>query len=336
MPLQGIDAVSVNAASEAALKDPAIRFAIVKSTEGQGWRNTAYPALKKLARDNGKLFGAYHYAWTNQDPVLEAKNFVEYSALEPGDVAVLDIERQSDLPTSGSAEIKAWWERAVRFSITWLEQVSAAIGVKPIVYVNNYWRNSLLTYATADQKAKLTSYPLWLAQPGTMGTFTANAQWGVDIHQYSFETGIDRNWYAHNEEQWVALTIPKPVVVTEPTDLDKILSAIGSLDSKFDTTTESVLDVLDSVTVLGVAFEEADIKTDTLLSSNAALAAQIETVKVALTDVSDTNYLGIKSMLIDGFAQLKTQNEEIPAVIADAVGKGLSGFSLSVTYPTKN
>lgn len=316
MPLLGFDAVNVNTLSTAAMADPSRRFFFAKATEGMGWKAPDYANLRARAETAGKLFGAYHYAWPNQDPLAEAQNFLGYSALKPGEIAVFDIERQTDFPTSGlAADERAWWQRNIKFSVTWLTEVAKALGVKPVIYINRYWRTELLKYSTAEQRAFLTSHPLWLADPtGVGGQYGDIAEWPATFHQYIMGTGIDNNWFKYDEAKWFALAIPKPVV---PKTLDDIFNEIAKMQTQF---TATLSDLTNRVNALDTA---------TTVNKNvlAAVQTQLNTVGTTVNSTSAKAYNieikmdNVAGRLEDGLAVLNdiALETEQNSVKADAL-----------------
>lgn len=181
------------ATTQAAVADPANDFIIVKASEGMGGSNDSYAAQRTAA--GSKFLGAYHFAWTGQDPLKEAENFITRAALRPGDMAFLDAEKYNDTDPID-------WAKSVNFCLTWLDTVKARTGVTPLVYVNWNWIKGLRTAATVAQWERLVAYPLWLAQwtnvPGKFDTVSPKAGsakgWPVLLHQYGVIDGLDRNY----------------------------------------------------------------------------------------------------------------------------------------------
>jgi lysozyme len=369
MTLLGFDAVNVNTTSSAALADTKMRFVFAKSTEGQGWKAPDYANLRQRAADAGKLFGAYHYAWPNQDPLLEAQNFLGYSLLKPGEIPVLDIERQSDFPTTGlAADIKAWWERNIRYMVTWLTEVGKALGTKPVVYVNRYWRGEILKYSTLEQKTLLTGHTLWLADPtGIAGQFSDSTEWPASFHQYIMGTGIDNNWFKGDEAAWAALAIPQPPA--KELTLADIQASLVQMQTAFNT---SIAAVNGNVSALSTKVQEltaaaasngsslAELKTKTTTLSTAldtvagkieANSVNINTLRNDLTTKADTNQQALLDSLNVLTMNLQTVRDELAtkisqidvtidtealtADVSKAVEDALNGFSLTVSYPKR-
>ena len=110
-------------------------FAIVKATEGVGYKDDKYDRNKAGAMGNGLKFGAYHFARPENDPVREADWFVDNSDYEHGMlIPTLDLERTGGRGPTGLTN----WTKA------WLARVDARLGVKPMIYMSPYfWRTNL-------------------------------------------------------------------------------------------------------------------------------------------------------------------------------------------------
>lgn len=195
-PAYGVDVSGHQSITQvqAAAQDEKNTFLIVKATEGMGGRNADYTAQRAAA--GSKFLGAYHFAWTAQDPLKEAENFLAYAMLKPGELVFLDAEKYNDTDPID-------WAKSVNFCLTWLDTVKARTGVKPAVYLNWNWIKGLRTAATVAQWERLVEYPLWLAQwtkvPGQHDTVSpktgSSKGWPIVLHQYDVDT-LDRNYTA--------------------------------------------------------------------------------------------------------------------------------------------
>lgn len=105
---------------------------------------------------NGLVRGAYHFARTQNDPVVEADHFINTlkatNDLGQGDMLVLDIE----VSTIGGAAFANW-------VIAWLERVEQTSNITPIVYTGGPFFNSHMSALDADTLKRLQHFPLWLA-----------------------------------------------------------------------------------------------------------------------------------------------------------------------------
>ena len=131
------------------------RFAFVRATAGTLTADTAYATNRSGARAVGLAVGSYHFA--NPDTAMndasnEASWFLRNATVASGDLLpVLDFETANGL---APAALTAWAQ-------TWLSQVSAATGVRPIIYTTpNFWATSM---ADTDWFAR-NGYPVvWIA-----------------------------------------------------------------------------------------------------------------------------------------------------------------------------
>lgn len=189
----------------AAAADPDVDFIILKATEGEGGRNSLYPAQRAAA--GAKFLGAYHFGWASQDPVKEAANFTGYANLGPEHIAFYDGEDwgETDSTKPNYTRDKAMrdatsWSTRVGFQLAWINIVSKSNAV--MSYHNWSWIKGLRGGATLAQWDSLTSRPLWLAEPtGTPGqhsTVTAKDgsnedDWQILLHQFATKP-YDQNW----------------------------------------------------------------------------------------------------------------------------------------------
>ena len=137
------------------------RFAFVRATAGTLTADSAYWANRSGARAAGLAVGSYHFA--NPDTAFndagnEASWFLRNSAIASGDlIPVLDFEVANGLDP---ASLTAWAQ-------TWLSQVTAATGVRPIIYTTpKFWSTSM---ADTDWFARNGYSVLWIAHWTTAG-----------------------------------------------------------------------------------------------------------------------------------------------------------------------
>jgi GH25 family lysozyme M1 (1,4-beta-N-acetylmuramidase) len=136
------------------------QFAFVRASAGTRTADRAYRANIAGARSAGLAVGTYHFAnptASTDDALAEAAWFLAHADIRPGDlVPVLDLERANGL----SPVALIGWTR------TWLEAVTAATGVRPMIYASPvFWFRSM---ANTDWFAR-NGYPLWIAHwtPGS-------------------------------------------------------------------------------------------------------------------------------------------------------------------------
>jgi len=130
------------------------RFAYVRATAGTLTADTAYATNRSGAHAAGLTLGSYHFGNPDSAPndaSNEAGWFLQHATIASGDlIPVLDLEVSNGLDP---ASLTTWAQ-------TWLSQVTAATGVRPIIYTNSgFWTTAM---ANTDWFAR-NGYPLWIA-----------------------------------------------------------------------------------------------------------------------------------------------------------------------------
>jgi lysozyme len=131
-----------------------LRFVIARATEGDSRKDAAYNSIRQEAGAAGLAFTAFHFARPDRaagDAVHEAEFFQGVARIGPGDLApVLDLEVSGGM---GVQRLQAW-------VTAWLEEVTARVGMKPMIYTNlDFWRSHMgdtTIFAEAG-------YPLYVA-----------------------------------------------------------------------------------------------------------------------------------------------------------------------------
>ena len=175
--LNGIDTSSWQTADvTCAVRD--YDFAVVKLTQGTGYRNQKSAAQLTCAQNRGKKIGAYHYA-AGGDPVAEADFFIAALGGWRGQAPLaLDFE-MGDNPVYYSASAGDW----IR---TWVTRVHSVTGVWPVIYLpeSGVWK------IPADVRANCGIWPAayatmlptgWQSSPWHGGKF------GETMRQYTSE-----------------------------------------------------------------------------------------------------------------------------------------------------
>ncbi|HSS48571.1 MAG TPA: glycoside hydrolase family 25 protein [Thermoanaerobaculia bacterium] len=125
-----------------------VQFAFAKATEGVTLTDPEFATNWAGMKAAGLLRGAYHFFEPTDDAGQQAAFFLSTVPFESGDLPpVLDVE------TAAATSAELW--QGVQ---TWLDQVEAATGMRPTLYLNSSFANE------NDAPASLAAYPLWLAQ----------------------------------------------------------------------------------------------------------------------------------------------------------------------------
>lgn len=125
-----------------------IKFVLLRATMGNRSTDRHFKEFWKNSKKNGLVRGAYHFYRPDEDPVLQANNFLAAVHLEPGDLPpVLDIEK---IPRRKSQE------ELIEDLKIWCAIVEEKYGTKPILYTYYHYYKDFL-------RAHFVEYPLWLA-----------------------------------------------------------------------------------------------------------------------------------------------------------------------------
>lgn len=111
----------------AAVRRSGRRFVVIKATEGTGFTDPQFAASRSRAHAAGLVVGLYHVARAG-DARAEAASFAQaVGHLRPGEFAALDWEVSAPDPAGWCA--------------SWLTAIRDALGVAPLVYLNQSSRD---------------------------------------------------------------------------------------------------------------------------------------------------------------------------------------------------
>ncbi len=217
-----------------------IRFAFVKATDGRSFVDPMYATNRAGAAAAGVLFGAYHFARPEQganDAMIQADHFVDNATPTTGDLLpVLDLETTGGLSPD---ELTTWM-------LTWLGEVTARTGVRPLVYTSPVgWANRTAdTTAIADAGYTM----LWIAHWGVAApTVPANDwqgngwtfwQYGDCGHVAGIGGCVDSDWYTG--ASFDPVTIPSPDVTPPIASVVTPTGVTGSVRVSFDEIVQGV------------------------------------------------------------------------------------------------
>lgn len=149
-----------------------IKFVVLRATMGNRSTDKNFDHFWEKAKAHQLIRGAYHFYRADEDPVVQANNYLANVKLEEGDLLpILDIER---IPQKKSRE------EFVSDLKVWLRIVEKAYGQKPIIYTYyHYYRDNL--------KGDFDGYSLWLANYNDVPAPSPDDDW--DFWQFT-ENGI--------------------------------------------------------------------------------------------------------------------------------------------------
>jgi GH25 family lysozyme M1 (1,4-beta-N-acetylmuramidase) len=157
---KGVDVSSWNGAIKwAKVAGAGYRFAFGKATEGTTYVDATYTTNRNGSEAAGVVFGAYHFARpaggslaaATASAIRQADHFLAVAAPQPGELPpVLDLEVKGKL---NKRRLQAW-------TLAWLDEIYARLGVDPFVYTSPVFWKSYLGDSTA---AAAAGTRLWIA-----------------------------------------------------------------------------------------------------------------------------------------------------------------------------
>ena len=149
-----------------------IKFVVLRGTMGNKSTDKHFDEFWQLAKKHELIRGAYHFYRADEDPIMQANNFLANVKLEEGDLPpILDIEK---IPRRKSNE------KLVEDLKIWCRIVEETYGKKPIIYTYYHYYKDFL-------KGNFDGYPLWLANYNDVPQPSPNDDW--DFWQFT-ENGI--------------------------------------------------------------------------------------------------------------------------------------------------
>lgn len=149
-----------------------LEFVVMRATMGNKSADKHFDEFWEKAKKHNLIRGAYHFYRADEDPVIQANNFLANVKLESGDLPpILDIEKIPKRKTN---------KKLVEDLKVWCKIVEETYGEKPIIYTYYHYYKDFL-------KGEFDGYPLWLANYNDVPTPSPDSQW--DFWQFT-ENGI--------------------------------------------------------------------------------------------------------------------------------------------------
>lgn len=149
-----------------------LEFVVMRATMGNRNADKHFDEFWNQAKKQRMIRGAYHFYRADEDPVIQANNFLENVKLESGDLPpILDIEKIPKRKTN---------KKLIQDLKVWCRIVEETYGEKPIIYTYYYYYKDFL-------KGEFDDYPLWLANYNDVPAPTPDDRW--DFWQFT-ENGI--------------------------------------------------------------------------------------------------------------------------------------------------
>ncbi|MFP3593348.1 glycoside hydrolase family 25 protein [Chryseobacterium sp. SIMBA_038] len=147
-------------------------FVVMRATMGNRNADKHFEEFWQQAKKNELIRGAYHFYRADEDPVIQANNFLANVKLESGDLPpILDIEKIPKRKTN---------KKLIEDLKVWCKIIEETYGEKPIIYTYYHYYKDFL-------KGEFDDYPLWLANYNDVPTPSPEGNW--DFWQFT-ESGI--------------------------------------------------------------------------------------------------------------------------------------------------
>ncbi|MGO4708932.1 glycoside hydrolase family 25 protein [Chryseobacterium sp. 2TAF14] len=174
-----------------------LEFVVMRATMGNRNADKNFDEFWASAKEHNLIRGAYHFYRADEDPIIQANNFLENVKLESGDLPpVLDIEK---IPRTKSRK------KLIEDLKVWCKIVEETYGKKPIIYTYYHYYKDFL-------RGEFDDYPIWLANYNDVPEPSPEDKWqfwqftenGI---VYGINSKIDLNIYNGGDWALKSLTL---------------------------------------------------------------------------------------------------------------------------------
>ncbi|MBT2623165.1 MULTISPECIES: glycoside hydrolase family 25 protein [Chryseobacterium] len=149
-----------------------LEFVVMRATMGNKNADKHFDEFWTQAKKHELIRGAYHFYRADEDPIIQANNFLANVKLESGDLPpILDIEKIPKRKTN---------KKLIEDLKVWCKIIEETYGKKPIIYTYYHYYKDFL-------KGEFDGYPLWLANYNEVPIPSPDDEW--DFWQFT-ESGI--------------------------------------------------------------------------------------------------------------------------------------------------
>ena len=141
-------------------------FVYLKATEGATIKDETYSVRTIEAERHGVLKGAYHFLHLSADIDAQIKNFLETVTWNEGDLPpALDVEVDAQAEKYGKHQVQD-------MTFKWLSGVEKRLGVRPIIYTRERFRDKYLR-----EDSRFAKYKCWISRYNDQGP--DNKDWKI-------------------------------------------------------------------------------------------------------------------------------------------------------------
>ena len=176
--------------------DYPVSFIYIKATQGTTVTNRYYAADYKAARKHGYHVGTYHFYSTTSAASEQARHFLKTSKFTTGDFPpVFDVE-----PTDAQIKAMGGKEKLLNEMRLLLRVVEEAVGIKPILYVNQSFVNKYLNDAPDLKRG----YLIWIARYSEYKPDIKICWWQLSAtgRVRGIQSDVDINVFNGYSDQW--------------------------------------------------------------------------------------------------------------------------------------
>lgn len=194
----------------------AVSFAVIRTSYGAPdpgqtsaqYADSKFSQNRAAAEQQGTEIGFYHFAYPQYNsPEAEAKCFTDnIGQLRPGEFVVLDFEEWSY-----TGDVVSWCK-------TWLDNVQATLGVRPLIYMST----SRAASGSYNWSPVINAnYGLWGAQwsgsstsqpPSTQWSFMAMRQYDDNGSESGISGAVDQDVFYGDSSQLRQYGLPYPTI----------------------------------------------------------------------------------------------------------------------------
>lgn len=143
-----------------------VMFVYIKATEGATVKDEAYTRHSQNAERHGIVKGAYHFLHLSADIDAQIKNFLETVTWNEGDLPpALDVEVDAQAEKYGKHQVQD-------LTFKWLSGVEKRLGVRPIIYTRERFRDKYLR-----EDSRFAKYKCWISRYNDQGP--DNKDWKI-------------------------------------------------------------------------------------------------------------------------------------------------------------
>lgn len=171
----------------------------IKCTNGSNNTDDMYRYNSSEAKKNGIKIGAYHFMLSQQNPDLQADNFIS-------NVGAMDLIPVVDMEWDFKNNIDRWKSVTLNARIAMLgrfiRKVQNKLNTTPMIYTNRHWWAQMFGANREYNEIIFNECPLWLADYSTISDTALNCppwpeftlrQFSERLHVNGINTVVDGN-----------------------------------------------------------------------------------------------------------------------------------------------